>query len=143
MAACGAACTTTARLGGSPPPPPPQELTKLHEDVFHGTAREAATWLNDVQVLGEFTVVVGGAPGAPDPDSDGDDRSDDSDGEGSGHGGAPDDAAAVEEAVAVVAGLLAQDPGLKPAAAIKLVAAATAVPRPTLYLAWVTRAARE
>jgi 16S rRNA (cytidine1402-2'-O)-methyltransferase len=43
-----------------------RELTKLHEEVWRGTLRDAAArWAETVQPRGEFTLVV--APGAPPP----------------------------------------------------------------------------
>jgi 16S rRNA (cytidine1402-2'-O)-methyltransferase len=39
-----------------------RELTKLHEEVWRGTVREARDHLNAVEPRGEFTLVIGGAP---------------------------------------------------------------------------------
>ena len=46
-----------------------RELTKLHEEVFHGALEDAARrWPVDGTALGEFTLVVAGAePAAMDP----------------------------------------------------------------------------
>lgn len=37
-----------------------REMTKTYEEVFRGTASEALTWCSSKEMLGEFTVVVGG-----------------------------------------------------------------------------------
>jgi 16S rRNA (cytidine1402-2'-O)-methyltransferase len=39
-----------------------RELTKTHEEVIRGTLGELAEWATKKEVLGEITVVVGGAP---------------------------------------------------------------------------------
>jgi 16S rRNA (cytidine1402-2'-O)-methyltransferase len=39
-----------------------RELTKLHEEVWRGTVREARDHFDEVEPRGEFTLVIGGAP---------------------------------------------------------------------------------
>jgi 16S rRNA (cytidine1402-2'-O)-methyltransferase len=41
-----------------------RELTKLHEEIFRGTASAAWAYFTQKEVLGEITLVVGGAPEA-------------------------------------------------------------------------------
>ncbi|MBC7251405.1 MAG: 16S rRNA (cytidine(1402)-2'-O)-methyltransferase [Anaerolineae bacterium] len=38
-----------------------REVTKLHEEVWRGTAREAIAWFTEHPPRGEFTLVIGGA----------------------------------------------------------------------------------
>ena len=42
-----------------------RELTKLHEEVWRGSAGDAATWLESAQPRGEYVLVVGPAPLEP------------------------------------------------------------------------------
>ncbi|MEM6105886.1 16S rRNA (cytidine(1402)-2'-O)-methyltransferase [Mycobacterium sp. 050272] len=62
-----AACLSDAveQLGGARPAAICRELTKVHEEVVRGTLQELATWAGD-GVLGEITVVLGGATPAAD-----------------------------------------------------------------------------
>jgi 16S rRNA (cytidine1402-2'-O)-methyltransferase len=54
------------QLGDDRPVIVGRELTKLHEEVWRGTLRDASTrWANEVHPRGEFTLVV--APGSPPP----------------------------------------------------------------------------
>ncbi len=46
-----------------------RELTKLHEEVWRGTLRDACTWAAG-EVRGELVLVIEGAPEAPPPDDD-------------------------------------------------------------------------
>jgi 16S rRNA (cytidine1402-2'-O)-methyltransferase len=39
-----------------------RELTKLHEEVWRGTVRQARDHFDEVEPRGEFTLVIGGAP---------------------------------------------------------------------------------
>lgn len=39
-----------------------REITKLHEEVWHGSAREAERHWSDIEPRGEFTLVIAGAP---------------------------------------------------------------------------------
>jgi len=39
-----------------------RELTKLHEEIWRGTLKEAADWFAEKPVRGEVVVVIGGAP---------------------------------------------------------------------------------
>jgi 16S rRNA (cytidine1402-2'-O)-methyltransferase len=50
-------------LGSSRPVAVARELTKLHEEVWRGTAGDAVTWLQSVEPRGEYVIVVG--PPAP------------------------------------------------------------------------------
>jgi 16S rRNA (cytidine1402-2'-O)-methyltransferase len=58
-----------AALGGDRAVAVTRELTKLHEEVFHGTLADAVRrWPAGGKILGEFTLVVAGAePVAEDP----------------------------------------------------------------------------
>jgi 16S rRNA (cytidine1402-2'-O)-methyltransferase len=47
-----------------------RELTKLHEEVWRGTLAEAAVHLAEHPPLGEFVLVLGGAPEPADVDDD-------------------------------------------------------------------------
>jgi 16S rRNA (cytidine1402-2'-O)-methyltransferase len=47
-----------------------RELTKLHEEVWRGTAAAAAAEFASREVRGEVVLVVGGAPAADEPDDD-------------------------------------------------------------------------
>lgn len=47
-----------------------RELTKLHEETFRGTVAEALVRFEEVEVRGEITVVVEGAPERDDPEGD-------------------------------------------------------------------------
>lgn len=62
-----AACLSDAveQLGGARPAAICRELTKVHEEVVRGTLQELAAWAGD-GVLGEITVVLGGATSAAD-----------------------------------------------------------------------------
>ncbi len=51
-----------ARLGDDRPIAICRELTKLHEEVWRGTVREAQAHFEAVEPRGEFTLVIGGAP---------------------------------------------------------------------------------
>lgn len=42
-----------------------RELTKLHEETWRGTLAEAATHFTDHEPMGEFVIVLAGAPPAP------------------------------------------------------------------------------
>ena len=39
-----------------------RELTKLHEEIWRGSVKEAADWFSERPVRGEVVVVLGGAP---------------------------------------------------------------------------------
>ena len=56
-------------LGSDRPAAVGRELTKLHEEVWHGTLDEALRrWPRDAKAVGEFTLVVAGAdPESADP----------------------------------------------------------------------------
>jgi 16S rRNA (cytidine1402-2'-O)-methyltransferase len=45
-----------------------RELTKLHEEVWHGTLAEAVDWATERTPPGEVVVVLAGAPGSGPPD---------------------------------------------------------------------------
>ncbi|MDR1265557.1 MAG: 16S rRNA (cytidine(1402)-2'-O)-methyltransferase [Propionibacteriaceae bacterium] len=95
-----------------------RELTKTHEQIVRAPLSDLADWANG-GVLGEVTVVIGGAA------SDRPDQADSS-----------DEATSLAEAVAEVRALLAA--GSKPAAAVAAVAASRRYDRHQLYRA-VTR----
>jgi 16S rRNA (cytidine1402-2'-O)-methyltransferase len=84
-----------------------RELTKLHEEVWRGTAGEAAAVFAARQVRGEVVLVIGGAPAA-----------------------APAGEADVEAAVRAALG---EDPSAGPRQVAELVAASLAVPRRRAY----------
>ena len=48
--------------GGERPIAITRELTKRHEEVWRGPARDAAAWLESVEPRGEYVIVVGPAP---------------------------------------------------------------------------------
>jgi 16S rRNA (cytidine1402-2'-O)-methyltransferase len=57
-------------LGADRPAVVCRELTKTHEEVLRGTLGELAAWADGRDVLGEITVVLGGAvAAAPEPDA--------------------------------------------------------------------------
>ena len=49
-------------LGDDRPVAVARELTKLHEEIWRGTAAEGARWASSSPVRGEVVIVVGGAP---------------------------------------------------------------------------------
>jgi 16S rRNA (cytidine1402-2'-O)-methyltransferase len=51
-----------ASLGGDRRVAVARELTKLHEEIWRGTAAEAAGWASSGRVRGEVVIVVAGAP---------------------------------------------------------------------------------
>ena len=51
-------------LGADRPAALARELTKLHEEIVHGTLGELAAWARERKLLGEFVLVVGGAAGS-------------------------------------------------------------------------------
>jgi 16S rRNA (cytidine1402-2'-O)-methyltransferase len=55
----------TAAFGAQRPAAICRELTKVHEEVLRGSLGELAEWAARGEVLGEITLVVGGAPEAP------------------------------------------------------------------------------
>lgn len=48
-------------LGADRPAALARELTKLHEEIVHGTLGELAAWARERKLLGEFVLVFGGA----------------------------------------------------------------------------------
>jgi 16S rRNA (cytidine1402-2'-O)-methyltransferase len=82
-----------------------RELTKLHEEVWRGSLREAVDWVADHEPRGEFVIVIDGAP-------QGDDATDD------------DVRAAVDDALSR---------GLSPRDAAAVVATALGVPKRRAY----------
>lgn len=115
-----------------------RELTKVHEEVFRGTLTAANLWLQRAQILGEFTLVLGGVgpiAGAASGDASDEDVGSE-DGSSDALDSEPEGLATVEEGVTLVAGLLATAPHLKAPGAIKIVVATTGLPRDLLYRAW-------
>lgn len=47
-----------------------RELTKIHEEFFRGSLKEADAWARDGEPRGEHVIVVDGAPAPPEPDDD-------------------------------------------------------------------------
>jgi len=66
-----ATLTDLARLDGARPVAVVRELTKIHEEVWRGTAEEAVAVFTERAVRGEVVLVIGGAS-PPDPATEGD-----------------------------------------------------------------------
>ncbi|HVM02583.1 MAG TPA: 16S rRNA (cytidine(1402)-2'-O)-methyltransferase, partial [Acidimicrobiales bacterium] len=62
---CDTVADLAAACGGDRPAAIARELTKLHEEVWRGTLGGAVGHLTDRPPRGEYVVVVGGAPPAP------------------------------------------------------------------------------
>jgi 16S rRNA (cytidine1402-2'-O)-methyltransferase len=56
----------TSACGPDRPVAVARELTKLHEQVWRGSLGQAMAWLDEVEPRGEYVLVVGGKPAAPD-----------------------------------------------------------------------------
>jgi 16S rRNA (cytidine1402-2'-O)-methyltransferase len=99
-------------FGGERPAAVCRELTKTYEEVKRGPLAELALWAAGVEVLGEVTIVVGGAPRAT---------------------GAPDLAALVAEVKEQVA------TGIRLKDAVSTVATAAGIPKRDLYAAAIAK----
>jgi 16S rRNA (cytidine1402-2'-O)-methyltransferase len=73
LAACGGKRSSATTLGADRPVSVARELTKLYEEVWRGSLREAMAWADEKPPRGEVVLVVGGAP-APDAATDDDVR---------------------------------------------------------------------